>query len=221
VWKSIPKIVEPEHSPGFNARVHVDHPSAGPIFQTNLALFMAKLYDPLLPLIILCIGTDRSTGDSLGPLIGSKLDNAKLNDFKVYGTLDEPVHAVNLQENIERIQSSYSNPFILAIDACLGRTESVGYISIKEGSLQPGTGVNKNLPAVGNLQVIGIVNVGGFMEYMVLQNTRLSLVMKMANIISQGIINEIRKFSPMQASLVEASPITESLYLNSELLSNI
>ena len=186
------KKVEPEYSLGFNTRVHVDHPAAGPIFQTNLALFLAKLYNSSFPLIILCIGTDRSTGDSLGPLIGSKLDNAKLNDFKVYGTLDEPVHAVNLQDTIDRIQSSYKNPFILAIDACLGRTESVGYISIKEGSLQPGTGVNKNLPAVGNLQIIGIVNVGGFMEYMVLQNTRLSLVMKMANIISQGIINEIK-----------------------------
>jgi hypothetical protein len=34
---------------------------------------------------------------------------------------------------------------------------------------------------------MGIVNVGGFMEYMILQNTRLSLVMKMAEIISAGI----------------------------------
>jgi putative sporulation protein YyaC len=213
VWKSTPKITTPDQPPAINTRVHVDHPNAMSIFQTNLALFLTKLHNPLSPLVILCIGTDRSTGDSLGPLIGSKLENAKLHPLKVYGTLDEPVHAVNLQEKIELINYSENNPFILAIDACLGRTESVGFISIKEGSLQPGTGVNKNLPAVGNLQIIGIVNVGGFMEYMVLQNTRLSLVMKMANIISNGIINEIRKFNSVDTSLIEAAPITEPLYL--------
>ena len=155
MWKSIPKIFEPEQTQGFNTRVHVDHPAADSIFQTNLAQFLNKLYNPLAPLIVLCIGTDRSTGDSLGPLIGSKLENVRLHHFIIYGTLDEPVHAVNLQETIEKIYSQYTNPFILAIDACLGRTESVGFISVKEGSLQPGTGVNKNLPAVGNLQIIG------------------------------------------------------------------
>lgn len=34
---------------------------------------------------------------------------------------------------------------------------------------------------------MGIVNVGGFMEYFVLQNTRLSLVMRMAHVIADGL----------------------------------
>jgi putative sporulation protein YyaC len=212
VWKSIPKTETLGPSLETNNRVHIDHPAAGIIFQNNLGYFLSKLYDPLAPLIILCIGTDRSTGDCLGPLIGSKLENANLQPYKVYGTLDQPVHAVNLQETIETIQHNHKSPFILAIDACLGRTESVGFISIKEGSLQPGTGVNKTLPAVGDLQVIGIVNVGGFMEYMVLQNTRLSMVMKMATIISQGIIQALEKIAPVDSSLIEAAPMDESQY---------
>ncbi len=177
----------------FNSRIHIDQPNAVSIFQANLGLFLTHLYDRSSDLIILCIGTDRSTGDSLGPLTGSKLQQLDLRPAHVYGTLDEPVHAVNLQEIIQQIEADHANPFIIALDACLGRTESVGYVSIKEGPLQPGTGVNKNLPAVGNLHVIGIVNVGGFMEYMVLQNTRLSLVMKMAEIISQGLYREVQK----------------------------
>ncbi len=213
MWSPITKITEKTNLLGFNARVHVDNPLADSIFQSNLSLFLMKLYNPSLPLIILCIGTDRSTGDSLGPLIGTKLEAANLKNIKVFGTLEEPVHAVNLQEAIDVINLNYKEHFILAIDACLGRTESIGYISIKEGSLQPGTGVNKNLPAVGNLQIIGIVNVGGFMEYMVLQNTRLSLVMKMANIISQGIIKETQKLNPVETSTIEAAPATEQLYL--------
>ena len=47
--------------------------------------------------IFLCIGTDRSTGDSLGPLVGHKLRKYRLKKAAVIGTLDKPVHAMNLE----------------------------------------------------------------------------------------------------------------------------
>jgi len=53
--------------------------------------------------------------------------------------------------------------------------------------LSPGSGVNKNLPAIGHINITGIVNVGGFMEIMILQNTRLSVVMNMASLIANGL----------------------------------
>lgn len=92
-------------------------------------------------------------------------------------------------------QLETKNPFIIALDACLGQSESVGYISCKEGALKPGTGVNKELPEVGNMNVVGIVNVGGFMEYFVLQNTRLSLVMQMAEILAASIGEAVSNLS--------------------------
>lgn len=138
-------------------------------------------------LIYVCIGTDRSTGDTFGPLVGTRLER---EGFTVYGTLDNPIHAVNLQDELPKIKERAirEGRLIMAIDACLGRTESVGQIKIARGSLKPGTGVNKDLPSVGDLSAIGIVNVGGFMEYLVLQNTRLSLVMRMADIFCQALI---------------------------------
>lgn len=177
----------------FNARVHIDHPLALSIFQKNLNLFIAQLYDKNTPFVVLCVGTDRSIGDSLGPFVGTKLKNLGVKNIHIYGTLDEPVHAENLEEIIEEIKSKFDNPFILAVDACLGKPESVGYLDIKEGSFNPGSGVNKSLPSVGNMYIIGIVNVGGFMEYMILQNTRLNLVVKMADIIANGIKNAVLK----------------------------
>ena len=42
--------------------------------------------------MFLCIGTDRSTGDSLGPLVGHKLRRQRLKGAAVIGTLDKPVH---------------------------------------------------------------------------------------------------------------------------------
>ncbi len=144
--------------------------------------------------IILCIGTDRATGDSLGPLIGYKLKNISYPNVFVYGSLDEPVHAKNLQETLDMISKNHLDPLIIAIDACLGKMEHVGYITIGEGALKPGAGVRKDLPPVGDLFITGIVNFSGFMDMLVLQNTRLSLVMKMADIISAGINYSFMKY---------------------------
>ena len=138
-------------------------------------------------IVFVCIGTDRSTGDSLGPLIGYKLNNLKCRNIFVFGNLDSPVHAKNLGEVMSRIHSEYGNPFIVAIDACLGKMEHVGCVTVGEGSIKPGSGVNKDLAPVGNIHITGIVNFGGFMDFLILQNTRLSTVMKMADLISSGI----------------------------------
>jgi putative sporulation protein YyaC len=140
-------------------------------------------------LILFCIGTDRSTGDCLGPLIGYKLNSSisRYPNTYLLGTLEEPVHAKNLEKKIDYLNNNFSNPFVIAIDACLGKLDKIGYINIKNGPLKPGLGVNKKLPTIGNISVTGIVNVGGIMEYMVLQNTRLNLVMNMADIISKSI----------------------------------
>ena len=137
--------------------------------------------------VFVCIGTDRSTGDSLGPLVGYKIGKLNYDNVFIYGTLDDPVHAKNIDEKMRDIYMKYDRPFIVAIDACLGRMDHVGYINIAEGPLKPGAGVNKELDPVGDISITGIVNFGGFMDFLVLQNTRLSIVMKMADIIAVGI----------------------------------
>ncbi|MGF7060863.1 spore protease YyaC [Brassicibacter mesophilus] len=157
-------------------------------------------YDDLL---IVCIGTDRSTGDCLGPLIGYKLSSMLKLYPKVHvlGTLDDPVHAKNLKDKITHIYSTYNKPFIMAIDACLGKLERVGYINVSKGALKPGAGVNKELPEIGNIHITGVVNLGGFMEYIILQNTRLSIVMKMADTISSTIKISLWKYFREKALL--------------------
>ncbi|WP_018663481.1 spore protease YyaC [Heyndrickxia acidiproducens] len=138
-------------------------------------------------LVVVCIGTDRSTGDSLGPLTGTFLEEKAMNCFTVYGTLDAPIHALNLEEKIEMVYRNHHHPFVIAVDACLGKMKSVGMIQIGDGPVKPGAGVKKELPPVGDIHITGIVNISGFMEFTVLQNTRLNLVLKMAKLIAAGI----------------------------------
>lgn len=177
-----------KHPFNTDTKIHLEDP-LGLSQMTNVLSRQFEHLNPgwQRPTLIVCIGTDRSTGDSLGPLVGTRLQNLERGLFRVYGTLEKPVHANNLAEIMDSITRQNTIPFILAVDACLGKAESVGYISVKPGPLYPGSGVNKRLPPIGDMSISGIVNVGGYLEFIVLQNTRLSLVMKMAKLIAQSI----------------------------------
>lgn len=163
------------------------------------------------PIVFVCIGTDRSTGDSLGPLVGTMLKERKPKSFFVYGTLEEPIHAINLEERLKEIFLNHTNPYIIGIDACLGRVKNVGVIQVGEGPVKPGAGVNKDLPAVGDIHITGIVNVSGFMEFFVLQNTRLSLVMKMAKTIANGIYMASESYPGERWNLLNWNHIQEQM----------
>ncbi|GGE48288.1 spore protease YyaC [Pullulanibacillus camelliae] len=142
-------------------------------------------------IVIVCIGTDRSTGDSLGPLVGRYLNRFSHQPYAIYGTIDAPVHAMNLSETIELIYTKYNHPFVIAVDACLGKYENIGNITLDKGAIKPGAGVKKKLPEIGDIHIKGIVNVSGYMEYLVLQNTRLSLVMNISEVIGSSLHNAL------------------------------
>ena len=169
-------------------RIHIDNKNAPELLYPIISKDILSLgFNNHRELIILCIGTDRSTGDSLGPLTGTLLSKYDTLPAIIIGNIHSPVHASNLEEIINAIENKYRDPFIIAVDAGLGKQNSVGYIDVKKGPLKPGTGVNKKLPEIGDMHITGLVNVGGYMEYLILQSTRLSIVFKMAEIIASAL----------------------------------
>ncbi len=177
-------------SAALSLKIPFNDPSVLQRLSQQLEYYLEGL-SPDRRIVIVCVGTDRSTGDSLGPLVGTALAREYSPLFDLYGTLDEPVHAMNLSETLLKIMRISRQPFVIAVDACLGQVASVGCIQIGSGPVRPGAGVNKELPPVGDIHMTGIVNVGGFMEYFVLQNTRLNLVVKMSEIIAQSLLNAV------------------------------
>jgi len=175
--------------PGYQInRVHYADPDAAYVLGMAIECELARApHQGRDGIVIVCVGTDRATGDCLGPLIGSRLARSRTG-HRIYGTLQEPVHAANMNSIFGKLKDENRGKTILAIDACLGRSESVGYITFRRGPLRPGSGVNKDLPKIGDMHITGTVNVGGFMEYFVLQNTRLALVMSMADIIHDALL---------------------------------
>lgn len=144
--------------------------------------------NPNRPLVFLCIGSDRATGDCLGPLIGHRLCRFPSRAcYTVYGNLSSPVHAKNLSQTIQAIYKNHLNPIIVAIDASLGKSSHIGYYTLSRGALKPGAGTGKDLPSIGDYCITGIVNNSGFLEQTLLQTTPLSRVMTLTDHICEGI----------------------------------
>lgn len=156
-------------------------------FCKTLCELIKKKADTQQKIILLCIGSDRATGDCLGPIIGYKLNKLNYTNLVIYGTLSNPVHAKNLNQTIKEAERDHPNSVVIAIDASLGSTHHIGYITLGEGSLNPGVGVDKNLPSVGDISITGIVNISGILNHMLLQTTRLDTVMELADYICLGL----------------------------------
>ncbi|SHH19879.1 spore protease YyaC [Tepidibacter thalassicus] len=137
--------------------------------------------------VIICIGTDRCIGDSLGPLVGTMLKNSDYK-YPVYGTLDKPIHALNIYESLSDIQKKHPDAIFIAIDACLGEKSNIGNIQIREGPIHPGKGVGKILPKIGNYSIVAIVDEINEDSKFTFSNIRLNFIIEMSEIIATSII---------------------------------
>ncbi|MFC4779592.1 spore protease YyaC [Paenibacillus sp. GCM10023252] len=134
---------------------------------------VAKLHPKRDQIQFICIGSDRSSGDSFGPLVGTMLQQ---RGWRVTGTLKQPCDAHGVEPAIAALDQ---DRIIIAVDACLGK--SVGQYIMKDKPLQPGQAIGRRLPPVGHYSVAGVVNEAGPKPYWKLQTTSLYLVLQMAN----------------------------------------
>lgn len=147
-----------------------------PSFITILAAQLKKCRRRKQDIVILCIGTPLLFADSLGPLTGSLLRQSlsyrekkdKNPSIWVYGTMSDPVHALNYKEKLRRIRRRHRHAFLIAIDASLGDASRVGLLTLQKGKLCPGAGIPRKdsrltskrpraLTPVGHLSLTGIV----------------------------------------------------------------
>ena len=75
----------------------------------------------------------------------------------------------------------------MAIDAAVGDEGDIGLIKLSDTPLLPGAGANKQLGAVGDISVMGIVAEKSLTNYGLLNTTRLNLVYSMSEIISDAL----------------------------------
>lgn len=146
------------------------------------------------PPVVVCVGSDLTVGDSLGPIVGTMLLE-KLHGLNVYvyGSLKKPLTAHEIKYTAEFIKNTHPDSAVIAVDAAVGNAGDVGLIKLAKSSLKPGSGANKKLQKIGDLSIMGIVSEKTLFNYSLFTATRLNLVYRMAKIISEGISDYIRE----------------------------
>ncbi|WML36612.1 spore protease YyaC [Clostridium sp. OS1-26] len=157
-----------------------------PLSYYDIAYFLKDYIDKNT--IIVCIGTDRCIGDCLGPLVGTLLKDSNF-PLPVYGTVSEPIHALNIDKRLDEIKQLHPNNRIIGIDACLGDSDSIGEIQARDYPVHPGKGVGKSLPNVGETSIIGIVDSNDNDEIFNSTSIRLSLIFSMAKVVRDSLIH--------------------------------
>lgn len=169
---------------------------------TGLTVALNRFLDDETPPVILCIGSDMVTGDSLGPVTGT-LIKTKTQDLPlyVYGTLSTPVTAKEIKYVDSYVRKLHPNKKIIAIDAAVGEAGEVGLIRVQNTPLFPGSGAKKSLGKVGDLSILGIVAEKKLFDFSVLSSIRFNLVYRMADIISSAVCDSVlNKYSLKKSS---------------------
>ncbi len=138
--------------------------------------------------VIVCVGSDLSVGDSLGPVTGTKLaEKLRGLNVYVYGTLAKPITAHEVKYMAAFLKNTHPSSPVIAIDAAVGVAGDIGLIKLANRPLSPGSGANKKLSKIGDVSVLGIVAEKSLFNYSLFSATRLNVVYKMAEIISEGV----------------------------------
>ena len=137
--------------------------------------------------VFLCLGSDKLIFDSLGPLTGTLLKNRKGFNHYVYGTMSEPVTALQVEKAIRFIRSFHPNSEVIVIDSAIGKREEVGSIKFFDRGLRPALGIDKEMSVVGDKSIMGIVTTKDMVKDMNKCDVKLQDVFLMAKNIAQTI----------------------------------
>lgn len=138
--------------------------------------------------VVVCVGSDLAIGDSLGPIVGSLLQyKTQGTGIFLYGTLAAPITAKEIKYVRSFLKKTHPDRQIIAVDAAVGGKGDIGVIRVCGTPLLPGAGANKQLGALGDISILGIVAEKTAHNYGILNTTRLNFVYSMAEIISESL----------------------------------
>lgn len=153
---------------------------------------------------ILCFGTDKITGDALGPLVGQYLKARKL-DCSVIGDLANPLTYNRLKQVVDTCL--HKDCLLIAVDAAtVSNPDELYKITIKNGPIVPGAGIEKPYHFIGDISITASLCLAGnspIDTMVMLSNTRLWHVMTAASIISQGLTAVLEVLPTFKDLLIE------------------
>ncbi len=142
-----------------------------------------------MELLFLCIGSEKISGDSIGPIVGSLLKSKYNLPFPVLGTEEKPVNGINLPHYIKNIRECFPNHKIIAIDSAVGDKKDLWTIKFKKGGVVAGGAVNSKNPRIGDIGILAVVGEKGDDVLSTLLQSPLNKVEELAEKIAKLIYN--------------------------------
>lgn len=135
---------------------------------------------------IVCIGTDRTIYDAIGPLTGTFLKEMGVHN--VYGTLAEPIHQLSYKKILPNINKRHKDDLVIAVDASIGHKPD--RISIRDFPLKMGSYVTMKLPRVGDISILYCIAEDG----KILEDIRLSKIYAGAKVLANILFKFIESY---------------------------
>ncbi len=104
-------------------------------------------------IVFICIGSNKVTGDCLGPLVGSYLKS--MYKATVYGDMENPINYQNAEKIMKKVENNNGGSLKVIIDSALGK--NIGDIIIDDGKVEIGKGLNKNKNIYGDISIKVVV----------------------------------------------------------------
>ena len=156
---------------------------------TNAHQTLAKqLANKLKNAVILCIGTEKVVADSLGPRVGTLINENLSQPLFVYGLQGANIHAQNLGRATQILKRLHPDALLLVVDAAVGDQEQVGKIQLMDSNIIPGAATTKQLAGVGDIAIVGIVANKNMVDFYDNSVERSILVERLSQFVATSII---------------------------------
>ncbi len=122
----------------------------------NDLLAVNNLIMDKLQVVVMCIGTMKVVGDSVGPRVGDIL-KADGIDCYVYGDSVGNINACKLDVYEQLLRACHAGDIVIAVDAALGDKDDVGKIKVVGNGLRPGKALGRSGNPIGDIGVLAVV----------------------------------------------------------------
>ena len=107
-------------------------------------------------IVVVCFGTSAISGDSLGPMVGSRLVERYNVPAFVYGTEQHSVNGKNMSEWLRFIRAVHGDALYIAVDASLGQKERVGQLILRDDGVCPAA-IKGKKERFGDIGILAVV----------------------------------------------------------------
>lgn len=162
--------------------------------------------------VILCIGTNKIIGDSLGPLVGDFLSDIYDVNAYVYGKSDKNVNGINFKNYTKHLDCHHKNALIIAVDSCVGNKEDVGKVKYTKAGVKAGGALGKDNLRIGDIGILGVVAEKCNDNFNQLKKVDKIFIEDMAFYISGKIVTLLKHFDKSSAFFLDTARHSNLIY---------